>query len=323
MDEFSLIQRFFSASDVNEHKNGVILGIGDDAAILKAAKDEELLITTDTLISAVHFPQETDPAAIGHKSLAVNLSDIAAMGGQARWFTLALSLPESNEAWLKSFSEGLLALAKLFNVRLVGGDTTRGPLSITITVLGSVPEGTAIRRSGARPGDVIFTTGYAGMAALGLAAVKGFLSLSDADQSTFQNKLDYPQPRLLEGQFLRGYATSMIDISDGLAADLGHILDASGCGALIDSERLTNWQPATPAFSNKMILEAALYGGDDYELLFTVPADTSLLLENNWQQQFPPLNRIGEITQGAGLIMRETRGKLMKKPTTGYNHFCD
>ena len=323
MDEFSLIQRFFSVPGPDVGDNRVNLGIGDDTAIIKADSGEELLFTTDTLISGVHFPEATDPTAIGHKSLAVNLSDIAAMGGPARWFTLALSLPDIDTDWLQSFSTGLLLLAKKFGVSLVGGDTTRGALSITISVIGTVPEGTAVRRSGARPGDTIFVTGHPGMAALGLASIKGNIDLPDTIMTAFQKKLDYPHPRLQEGNCLRNTATSMIDISDGLAADLGHILAASECSAVIDSDSLSHWQPASSALAGTRLLDAALYGGDDYELLFTVPMDMSVLLEQEWRSSFSPLLRIGDITEGTGLMVRDRHGNLMKITERGYNHFHD
>ena len=323
MDEFSLIQHFFSAANLDSDNKYVLLGIGDDTAIIKAVQDEELLFTIDTLISGVNFPEDTDPVAIGHKSLAVNLSDIAAMGGRARWFTLALSLPDVDANWLQAFSNGLLSLAKQFDVSLVGGDTTRGPLSITISVIGTAPEGTAIRRSGARTGDSIFVTGKPGMAALGLAAIKGSLALPGTAQATFQQQLDYPQPRLLEGDFLRNYASSMIDISDGLAADLGHILAASHCGAVINRDSLTCWQTGLSTLPDSRLLDAALYGGDDYELLFSVPAGMSFSLEQDWPGSFSPLSRIGEVTEDKGIMMRDNSGKLMKITARGYNHFHD
>jgi len=323
LDEFSLIQQFFSDAQDKPAQNGVILGIGDDTAIIKPAEGEELLFTTDTLISGVHFPAQTDPEAIGHKALAVNLSDIAAMAGQARWFTLALSLPEPDPAWLKAFSDGLLTLAKQFSVNLVGGDTTRGPLSITLSVIGTVPEKMAIRRSTARPGDTIFISGQPGMAALGLAAINHEIILSDVEFTNCRNKLDYPKPRLLEGLFLRDYASSMIDISDGLASDLDHILQASACRAVIDSERLKNWLPEASGLPEKRVIEAALYGGDDYELLFTVPARKVLSLEQSWRHSFTTLTQIGEITKGEGMVLKERNGKVKKIATGGYNHFHD
>ena len=321
MDEFSLIQQYFSAAQNRTAQDGVILGIGDDAAIIKPAEGEELLFTTDTLIKGVHFPEETAPEAIAHKALAVNLSDIAAMAGSARWFTLALSLPEADSTWLKAFSAGLFALAKKFGVSLVGGDTTRGPLSITLSVIGTIPEKMAIRRSTASPGDAIYITGFPGMAALGLAAIKDEVTLSDMDHSNCRDKLDFPQPRLLEGQFLRNYASSMIDVSDGLTADLGHIVQASGCRAVIDSVSLKNVLPAVPGLSDKRVIEAALYGGDDYELLFTVPASEVLELEQSWPPLFSPLTQIGEITEGEGTLLRDSNDELLEINTHGYNHF--
>jgi thiamine-monophosphate kinase len=323
LDEFSLIQQYFTDAQSNTVEDGVILGIGDDAAILKPAQGEELLFTTDTLISGVHFPEETAAAAIGHKALAVNLSDIAAMAGQARWFTLALSLPEADSSWLKDFSEGLLTLAKQFGVSLVGGDTTRGPLSITISVIGTIPENTAVRRSTARPGDVIVITGQLGMAALGLADINKEITLTEKEQRYCRNKLNYPQPRLPEGNFVRGYATSMIDISDGLAADLGHILKAGDCGAIIDLQSLKDCLPEISDLPANRVIDAALYGGDDYELLFTVSANKLLQLEQSWQHSFSPLTQIGEITKDDGLILKQGNGKHVKIAAAGYNHFHD
>ena len=323
MDEFSLIQQYFSDTQSKTTEDGVILGIGDDAAILKPAEGEELLFTTDTLISGVHFPEHTAAVAIGHKALAVNLSDIAAMAGQAKWFTLALSLPEPDSSWLKGFSEGLFALANKFGVSLVGGDTTRGPLSITLSVIGTIPENTAVRRSTARAGDVIVITGQLGMAALGLADINNEITLTEKEQTYCRNKLNYPQPRLPEGNFLRDYATSMIDLSDGLAADLGHILKASDCGAIIDSESLKDCLPALSDLPEKHVIDAALHGGDDYELLFTVSANKLLQLEQSWQQSFSPLTQIGEITKDDGLILKQGNGKHVKIAVAGYNHFHD
>jgi len=179
----------------------------------------------------------------------------------------------------------------------------------------------AIRRSTARPGDAIFVTGQPGMAALGLAAINDEIILSDIEQSKCRNKLDYPQPRLLEGHFLRDYASSMIDISDGLASDLGHILQTSGCSAVIDSESLKIWLPAASDLPGKSVIEAALYGGDDYELLFTIPASRVLKLEQSWRHSFPALTQIGEITKGEGILLRDSNGDFMKVAARGYNHF--
>ena len=323
MDEFSLIQRYFSTPDSSTGSHGIVLGIGDDTAILKTTEHEELLITTDTLISGVHFPKKTDPRAIGHKALAVNLSDIAAMGGDARWFTLALSLPEPDSEWLQDFSDGLLELAKQVDVSLVGGDTTRGELSITISVIGTVPDEMAVKRSGARPGDMIFITGSPGFAALGLTALKENNIPAGKERLQYINKLNYPLPRLQEGKFLRDFASSMIDVSDGLAADLGHILDASNCSAVIDLEKLTAWLPESFSVAKKQFHEAVLFGGDDYELLFTIAPENIMMLKQDWLDSFSSITRIGEITAGEGLILKERSGKKMNIAAAGYNHFHD
>jgi thiamine-monophosphate kinase len=320
LDEFSLIQQFFSAAAIN---NGVVLGIGDDTAIIKAVEGEELLFTCDTLISGVHFPVDTDPYAIAYKALAVNLSDIAAMGGQARWFTLALSLPEADPDWLEGFSNGLFALANQFAVSLVGGDTTRGALSITISVIGTIAEGQAIRRSGAKPGDDIIVTGMPGIAALALAELQGSIKQAEADSVSSRSKLDFPQPRLLEGQFLRSYASSMIDISDGLAADLGHILQASGCGAILDTDLLLESHYTDMQLPADRIIDSILYGGDDYELLFTVPGALTPMLMKSWDLTFPALTKIGEITAGEDLKILDSSGNVIDIALHGYNHFHD
>ncbi len=320
MDEFSLIQQFFSPAAIDKN---VILGVGDDAAIIKPVEGEELLITSDTLISGVHFPVDTDPFAIGYKALAANLSDIAAMGGRARWFTLALSLPESDPGWLESFSNGLFALAKQFNVSLIGGDTTRGSLSITITLIGTVPDGQAIRRSGAKPGDDIMVTGTPGIASLALAELQGSIKQAEKDSVKFRKKLDFPQPRLPEGQFLRSFASSMIDISDGLAADLGHILQESGCGAILDQQLLLESQHTDMQLPADRIIDAIFYGGDDYELLFSVPGTMTPMLMNSWKSTFPALTKIGKIIAGEGLKMINRSGNVVDIALRGYKHFHD
>lgn len=320
MDEFTLIQQFFSAASIN---NSVSLGIGDDAAIIKPVDGEELLFTSDTLISGVHFPVDTDPYAIAYKALAVNLSDIAAMGGQARWFTLALSLPEPDPGWLQGFSNGLFALANQFAVSLVGGDTTRGALSITISLIGTVPDGQAIRRSGAKRGDDIIVTGTPGIAALALAELQGSIKQAEAASVKSRSKLDFPQPRLLEGQFLRSFASSMIDISDGLAADLGHILQASDCGALLDTGLLLKTLYTDMQLPADKIIDSILHGGDDYELLFTVPSALTPMLMNSWEMTFPVLTKIGEITAGEELKMIDSSGNVIDIALQGYNHFDD
>lgn len=321
MDEFSLIKKYFADLNSTPIDGSVKLGIGDDAAIIRPANGEDLLITTDTLINAVHFPDKTPPRAIAYKSLAVNLSDIAAMAGTARWFTLALSLPEPDQNWLKEFSAGLFELANMFHVQLVGGDTTRGPLSITISVIGTVSKGGSVRRSTAQVGDRIFITGEPGLAKLGLSTVNKEIELPEKEKMRCLDKLNYPQPRLQEGVFLRDYASSMIDVSDGLAADLAHIADASACSAVLLAQALAEFNPESHSLTANMAIDAVLYGGDDYELLFTVPTDKCEEMEQAWSAAFSNLSCIGEITAGKGVFLQERAGELRKITAAGYNHF--
>ncbi len=321
MDEFSLIKQYFAVKNSNPTDDSVKLGIGDDSAIIKPGSGEELLFTTDTLINAVHFPGQTAARAIGYKSLAVNLSDIAAMAGTARWFTLALSLPEPDHNWLKEFADGLFELANMFDVQLVGGDTTRGPLSITISVIGTVTENMGIRRSTAKVGDRVFITGEPGLAKLGLSTVKNEIELPEKEKKRCVEKLNYPQPRLKEGAFLRDYASSMIDVSDGLSADLAHIVEASDCSAVLLSQVLAEFIPESLGIDEKNALDAVLYGGDDYELLFTVPADKCEEMKRAWPASLSNLSCIGAITAGEGVYLQERTGESRKLTAAGYNHF--
>lgn len=328
MDEFALIHRYFEA--LTPAAPDVVLGIGDDCALLRPAPGEDLALTCDTLVAGRHFPRRTAPADIGWKALAVNLSDLAAMAATPRWFTLALTLPEDDEAWLAGFAEGLRAMALQGGIALVGGDTTRGPLSITITAIGSLPRGAALRRSGARPGDLVCVTGTLGDAALGLART-GFPSAAEAgerqpcaqtqhDEAWLRARLDRPMPRIAAGLALRGLATAAIDLSDGLAGDLAHILHASGVGADVEAERL----PMSEAFARqhepreRLRLQAG--GGDDYELCVTVPparlaeAQAALAL---------PLTAVGRITAEPGLRWHDAQGRAIDTAVTGYRHFDD
>ena len=323
MDEFSLIRQFFSARQNRDADNSVTLGIGDDAAIINPDPGEQLLITTDTLISGVHFPAQSSAHAVGHKALAANLSDIAAMGGRPRWFTLALSLPSADNEWLKMFSDGLFSLAEQCAVELVGGDTTKGPLSITISVIGSIARDEAIKRSGAQPGDAIFVTGQPGMAALGLADIQGKIKLADTAQAVYRSKLEYPRPRLSEGQYLQSFVSSMIDISDGLAADLDHILVASSCAAIVNPDILTRGLARTTDLPTTFIENAVLQGGDDYELLFTVPDQQLATLKQSWPEELAPVQEIGRITEGTGIRVQHHDGNVSKLAVDGYNHFHD
>ena len=318
MTEFELIRRFFSAQPVA--RDDVILGIGDDAAILQPPAGCQLVVTTDTLVAGVHFFADADPVALGHKALAVNLSDLAAMGAEPAWFLLNLTLPQPDEKWLTGFCEGLFALAREFNVQLVGGNTSRGPLAIAIEAHGLAPEGTAIRRSGAQPGDSIYVTGTLGDAALALQHRLGQRGLPQTDYAALQARLDRPTPRVREGVHLRRFAASAIDVSDGLLADLGHVLEASGTGALIVRDRV----PLSETYSRHLAQigwDPALAGGEDYELLFTVSAPQARELER-WRSRFGcAVTQIGEIVSGPGLTVIDAAGEPYRSSLSGHDHF--
>lgn len=320
MDEFALIRRYFSP--LAPAGTGVVLGIGDDAALLSVGAGDELVVTTDTLVAGRHFPLDTAPFDIGWKALAVNLSDLAAMGAEARWFTLALTLPDADPQWLDSFAAGLQALARQHSIALVGGDTTRGPLSITITAMGSVASGAALRRSGARPGDLVCVTGYLGDAALALRLVDGRFACGSiaADQKLYlRARLDRPQPRLAAGLALRGLATAMIDLSDGLAGDLNHLLTASGCGAQVNCSAL----PASAAFAcnapqaERIALQVG--GGDDYELCLCLPPEH---LDTARARLNVGLTVIGRISAEPGLHWIDVNGARLDVAPHGYRHFA-
>ncbi|MBX6419789.1 MAG: thiamine-phosphate kinase [Nevskia sp.] len=316
MTEFELIQRYFAAQSAP--RADVALGVGDDTAVLRPPPGEELAVTTDTLIEGRHFPRDTAPGDVGWKALAVNLSDLAAMGAQPRWFVLALTLEPSraHDAWLAAFAEGLARLAYETGVALVGGDTTRGALSITITALGTLPPGAALRRSGARVGDVVCVTGTLGDAALALRSAS-----ATAGDEYLRARLNRPAPRIEAGLALRGLANAAIDLSDGLAGDLRHILQASGVGAEIEIDTL----PMSAAFARlhdpaeRLRLQAC--GGDDYELCLCIPPDR--LTQARTRLGALPLTEIGRIRGEPGLVWRDARGKPLNLDLHGYRHFGD
>lgn len=314
MDEFDLIRRYFAELTPVSAGSGVKLGVGDDAAILEVPAGHELIVTTDTLVAGRHFDVATDPAGIGWKSLAVNLSDLAAMGAQARWVTLALTLEQVDEAWLGAFAAGFGELARRHDVSLVGGDTTRGPLSLTVTAMGVVPAGTALRRDGARAGDVVCVTGTLGDAAMALRLGAG------VDAPGLRTRLDRPQPRLAAGRALRGLAHAAIDLSDGLAGDLAHVLGASGVGAIIEVDRL----PASKDFLRHLTADMSrvtlqAQGGDDYELCVCLPAEA--IERAHAALDGLPLTVVGRITAERGLRFVDGAGATIAVPLHGYRHF--
>lgn len=308
MDEFSLIRQYFAG--LTGPQADVALGIGDDCALLQPPAGELLATTTDTLVSGRHFPLATSAYDIGWKSLAVNLSDLAAMGARPRWCLLALTLPEADAQWLSGFAAGLGDLARQHGIALVGGDTTRGSLSITVTAIGSLPAAGALRRAGARAGDLVCVTGTLGDAAL---------ALRQPGDAALDERLNRPQPRVQAGLSLRGLATAAIDLSDGLAGDLGHILSASGVGAEIFANEL----PVSPAFQRLAPPDAAfglqVTGGDDYELCVCLP---EAVLAQAREQLALPLTVIGQLTERPGLRFLDAADQEIAFDGTGYRHFA-
>lgn len=318
MKEFELIKRYFAEQSVK--RKDVLLGIGDDCAILAPQEMQNIAITTDTLVAGVHFPKDTTPRAIGHKAVAVNLSDLAAMGAEPNWISLAITLPEINEDWVSEFCAGVFELCEYFNVELIGGDTTQGPLSITITAQGVTPADKHLARSGAKSGDWIYVTGELGDAALALQHIKNEVSVEQSFQAQIQDKLDFPKPRVLAGQLLREYASSAIDISDGLLADLNHICEMSSVGAniVLDDIPLSNAMLNT--LSNEKAIELALNGGDDYELLFTVSEDNKVGMETAIANAGTTVTCIGQLN-GSDKITTTLNSKPVDIKKSGFEHF--
>lgn len=318
MNEFELIRAFFA--ECGAARADVALGVGDDCALLTPPAGHALAVTTDTLTADVHFARATDPRALGHKALAVNLSDLAAMGAEPAWLTLAVTLPEVDRAWLAAFADGFCALAREQGARLVGGDTTHGPLSITVTAHGFVPRGQALTRAGARAGDLIYVTGLLGEAGIGLVHAEKGLTLPSEYLARALARLHSPAPRVREGMGLRGLASACIDVSDGLVADLGHVLAASGVGARLDLKRL----PVSPAFDAAFATlgwDVALAHGDDYELCFTVPPQREAALHRVAAAWGCGASRIGVIEAEPGLRIIDEAGRPYTPRRRGYDHF--
>jgi thiamine-monophosphate kinase len=314
--EFDLIARHFTRPAAN-----AVLGVGDDAALIDVTNGMDLAVSTDTMVSGTHFFPDVDPEALGHKSLAVNLSDMAAMGAMPYWAMLALTLPNVDHAWLAAFSKGFFDLAGEFNVSLIGGDTTRGPLTLTVTIMGEVPMGSALRRSGAKAGNDVWVSGNLGDAALAVAHRHGKLVLGESDYHEALLRLYEPTPRVALGQALRGLATSAIDISDGLLADLGHICRLSGVGATVELASIPVSTIGARHFASDAGLTAIVAGGDDYELCFTAPANARESITDLTNVLGIPLTRIGQVKRGKGVSLLGADGKAVKVDGRGYDHF--
>ena len=318
MKEFELIKHFFTDQAVK--RKDVLLGIGDDCAVVSSTENQDIVITTDTLVAGVHFPLATTAKAIGHKAVAVNLSDIAAMGAKPSWISLAITLPEVNDDWLSEFCVGVFELCDYYNVQLIGGDTTQGPLSITITAQGLTPEGKYLSRSGAKPGDWLYVTGEVGDAALALHNQLEQLITDSEVIEQIQAKLDFPKPRVLAGQALREYASAAIDISDGLLADLGHICQASNVGANVVLDAV----PLSAAMNKSQLFDEAinfaLTGGDDYELLFTVSEDNKVGMETALSNVGVKISCIGQMN-ASQTISTTLNNKPVPISGSGFQHF--
>ncbi|MGY6030823.1 thiamine-phosphate kinase [Phytobacter sp. AG2a] len=319
--EFSLIARYFDR--VKNARRDVETGIGDDCALLNVPEKQTLAISTDTLVSGIHFLPDIDPADLAYKALAVNVSDLAAMGADPAWLTLALTLPNVDEVWLKAFSDSLFEQLNYYDMQLIGGDTTRGPLSMTLGIHGYVPVGRAIKRSGARPGDWIYVTGTPGDSAAGLAILQHRLQVSDANDSNYlvQRHLR-PTPRVLHGQAMRGLANAAIDLSDGLISDLGHILNASECGARIDLDALPYSEAMKRHVDVEQAVRWALSGGEDYELCFTVPELNRGALEVAVAHLGAPITCIGQMSADVEGMLFTRDDKAVTLDWKGYDHFA-
>ena len=313
LSEFHIIDKYFA--HLAPDRDDVVLGIGDDCALLKPRPDQHLAVTVDTLVAGRHFLPDVEPESLGHKVLAVSLSDLAAMGATPAWATLALTLPAVNPDWLQAFANGFSALANRYQLALVGGDTTRGPLSITVQAHGLVKGAQALRRDGASAGDLVYVTGTLGDAALALR--------SNQASAEVQYRLHWPQPRIAQGQALAGLASAAIDISDGLLADLGHVCKASGAGAEIHCKALPLSKEVAGSVEQSGDWSLPLAGGDDYELCFTLPEGKRQQLEEQFGENGWPLWQIGMVKEAGGVTAVLEDGTVYQSPVTGFDHFAD
>lgn len=313
LGEFDIIARYFARAG---SRGDVLLGIGDDAAVLDPKLDRRLVLAMDTIVEGVHFLAGADAADIGYRALAVNLSDLAAMGAEPSWMSLSLSLPRADERWLEKFAAGLFALADRYSVELVGGDTVRGPLVVTVQVGGWVESDRWLERRGAREGDAICVSGTLGDAAAGLSVIRS--GRAGDRYEHLRERFLRPQPRIALGRRLRTVASAAMDVSDGLLTDLTKLCAAGGCGARIEIERLPLSRALREGFETEEAEQLALAGGDDYELLFTVPAEQLGVIAGAADV---PITQIGVITAGSGVTCLRA-GQPIAPPSTGYDHFA-
>ena len=318
VSEFDIIRKYFTRTAPS-----AALGVGDDCALLQPDPGMLLAVSTDMLTAGTHFFPDAEPGKLGHKALAVNLSDLAAMGAGPRWATLAIALPEADEKWIAAFAEGFFRLARRWRTELIGGDTTRGPLTISVTVMGEVPAEFVLRRDAALAGDDIWLSGATGEAALALAHLKGRVKLEAAALQACLTRLHTPEPRVGLGGRLRGLARSAIDVSDGLLADLDHILQASRVGAELVWESLPRARAIAGCPDKALADDCMLAGGDDYELLFTAPTVKRAEIEAVSKDLEIPLALIGTAVPGDSVVrLRDARGKLVSSPRKGFDHFA-
>ena len=314
--EFDVIARHFTRPAAN-----AVLGVGDDCALVDVSNGMDLAVSVDTMVSGTHFFPDVDPETLGHKALAVNLSDMAAMGAMPYWAMLALTLPKVDHDWLAAFARGFFDLAEDFNVSLIGGDTTRGPLTLTVTIMGEVPAGAALRRSGAKVGNDVWVSGTIGDAALAVAHRHGRVALDEADYREVVMRLYETVPRVALGQALRGMATAAIDVSDGLLADLGHICKLSGVGATVELASIPLSAIGAKHVASDAGRTAIVAGGDDYELCFTAHPNSRESIQDLERMLDVPLTRIGQVKRGKGVSLLGADGKAVKIDGRGYDHF--
>ena len=318
MEEFRLIDRFFRR---DSKSSGIVVGIGDDGAVVNSGSNEQMVLVTDTLVAGVHFPEKTTPEDVGYKLLAVNLSDLAAMGAKPTWFLLNLVMPEADERWLQGFSTGLFSLADEYGLELIGGDTSRGPLCVSATVGGCVKSGTALKRNGALAGDELWVSGTLGDAAIGLDLVGNAISANADDMAFLVGRLNRPKPRIELGLSLGPIATAGIDISDGLLADLSHVLKESGAlGAIVDVSCLPLSPQAIGVCGESVARQKALNGGDDYEICFTASPTQRSQIEQLRDNCKVKLTCIGSVRAVAGIALTGTDNPDLAGIKSGYRH---